>query len=79
MTYAVRGALNALGALLIGVAVAFLIVGYSARLFVYVVYPECRNAPKYVPYTPGMTLCPGQTATFRLDIPETQPERDPKL
>jgi hypothetical protein len=37
--------------------------------------PECRNAPKVVPYHDGMTLCPGQTATgvFEFEVPAGAP------
>ncbi len=27
---------------------------------------ECRGAPKTVPFRQGMTLCPGQSATFTI-------------
>jgi hypothetical protein len=29
---------------------------------------ECRNAPKVVPYRPGMSLCPGQETRIIIDL-----------
>lgn len=38
---------------------------------------ECRNAPAVVPYHPGMTLCPGQSARIEMEIPVSPPQDPP--
>jgi hypothetical protein len=53
---------------LLGLALAMAGWWFGPQLF-----GECRNAPKIVAYTPGMTLCPGQTAVMPLVIPLSRP------
>lgn len=53
------------------------VVPETARLVVtWIATPECWNARAEVEYHDGMTICPGQSAVLRFQVPVARPKPD---